>query len=82
VVWVLNSKLFSCVYGFFIDAVGFCDDVTIILYNTTGMSHLKCDLFVTDRRKLIRVPQNVGVIYVISTGIYVISVGLVTANWR
>jgi len=28
VVWVLNIILFNCVYGLFIDAVVFCDDVT------------------------------------------------------
>jgi len=28
VVWVLKIMLFNCVYGFFIDAEVFCDDVT------------------------------------------------------
>jgi len=27
-VWVLKIILFNCVFGFFIDAVDFCDDVT------------------------------------------------------
>jgi len=27
VVWTLNIILFICVYGFFIDAVVFCDNV-------------------------------------------------------
>jgi len=28
VVWALNTILFNCVCGFFIDAVVFCDSVT------------------------------------------------------
>jgi hypothetical protein len=33
-VWVLKIILFNCVYGFFIDAVVFCDDVLLIVYFT------------------------------------------------
>ena len=30
VVWVLTVILFNCIYGFFVDAVVFCNDVTLV----------------------------------------------------